>query len=315
MKGLNFLARSRCGHTIYAFSKVRELDVPPTHPALGVKDGAGTGSAGPNPTLSPATRGLGGPITPPMCCGDQRDSLVTGRQRAQPRPRLRPPSRLCPRSAGGVGFRGPGQPQAATCPRDLGRPASSPRSSAGSRDRATLARGGARGRDLHRDGARPASDTARRAPGRRPAPREARAPPRSGPQAFRRPCGLRTGARGPGVRPAPARGVLLFPRGPPRPARAAHSPPWPAPGAGPAAAATPHGPPTCLLAAAPSHQTPRRLAPAQLAATRAAAGCARHCACAERTGGRRSRETQACAPRQRVSAGNASCAAAVERGR
>lgn len=35
MKGLNFLARSRCGHTIYAFSKVRVLDVPTTSPRLG----------------------------------------------------------------------------------------------------------------------------------------------------------------------------------------------------------------------------------------------------------------------------------------
>lgn len=92
-----------------------------------------------------------------------------------------------------------------------GSPASSPRSSAGSRDPATLARGGERGRDLHRDVARPAPATAPRARGRRQTPREARAPPRTGPQAFHRPSRLRTGARGPGVRFAPARGVHLFP--------------------------------------------------------------------------------------------------------
>lgn len=97
------------------------------------RNGAGTGAAGPNPILSPATRGLGGPIAPPMSCGDQRGSLVSGRRRAQPRPRPRPPSRLCPRSTRALGFRGPGQPQAAAAHVTLGSPASSPRSSAGTR--------------------------------------------------------------------------------------------------------------------------------------------------------------------------------------
>lgn len=181
----------------------------PPHPALAGKDGAGTGSAGPSPTLSPATRGLGGPITPPMCCGDQR---------AQPGPRPRPPpsSAQGPRAAWDSEARGSHRPLPAHV--TSGSPASSLRSSAGSGDPATLARGGGRGRDLHRDVARAAPDTAPRAPGRRPTPREARAAPRSGPQAVHRPSryGRGRGAPAP-ASPLPAGPVCSRPAAPARP--------------------------------------------------------------------------------------------------